>query len=1384
MRQNVLPILEAGGVDLVLSGHSHCYERSYLLNGQYGLSGTLTGEHVIDGGSGRDASAYKKPEGLAGNQGAVYITAGNGGHVTRWVGGSTAEFNPTPHPAMFYSALHLGSLVFDVSGNRLEAKMIRETGAVDDYFTIVKDITAPVATTSPADVITSAGATLNGAVSSNGGATAVTFQYSTDATFASAVTTTSPAETLASDAISAAVSKAVTGLFAHTTYYFRARATNGAGTTEGAILSFTTGNTGPTAPDGITTGTTGDQNAVTIGFPGTDADGDVVAITAAAAGAHLSVDNFTATTVTFTPAADYVGDAFFSYTVSDGYGATATGLVTVTISDNDAPVITTADSVAEAQSAEGAIVNYPSANATDNIGVTSLIHSPASGSVFPIGTTTVNVSASDAAGNTGTGSFLVMVQDTTAPTISAPAGGFTPLTLTATPEQGGTAPLPDYRSQAVANDAVGVAERTQTPAPGSAHAPGTVTVTITARDGAGNTSAPLAFDVTVVAPEIAVEQPAGNDLVDGGSTVSFGSPVAGGAADRVFTIRNFGTVDLTGLSITIDGTDVDDFSVIANPTAPVAPGGSTSFTVRFEPSLLGGTGTRNAALHIGSNDPDEHPFDIALTGGATGDTTPPETTITSGPPSPTNSTSATITFTGSDDLTPMANLRYEGRTDDGIFAPVASPVVLSDLAEGTHTYEVRAKDSVNNVDPTPATYTWTVDLSTPETTITSGPASPTRNTTASIAFAGTDGVTAPDGLIFRGSLDGGAEGPVMSPVELTGLSDGSHSFAVSAVDAAGNADASPALLIWTVDTTPPVVSAPADQIAEATGPDGAAVNYPPATATDAVSSSPAITYSQASGTAFPIGTTPVMVTATDEAGNVGTGAFNVTVQDTTAPAITVPANISGTATSPEGALVSFSVSATDLVDGAVTATPDPASGSTFPIGTTTVLVTATDSRGNAGSESFTVTVTGAPELVVEQPAGIELLMLPAPEITFGNHVAGVSSAAKTLTVKNIGTVALELTSVEVVGGEAADFMVNTTGMLTSVPPGGATSFSVTFTPAAPGVRATTLRIASDDADESPFDIVLSGTGDNLPVVAISAPDTADEDVPVELTFTATDADTADQDEGFTWTIDAGDGSPVETLVAGTPSPQTGSHVFATPGIYTVTATATDQVGGESIAATHTITIRDLTAPVFTSVSPNLEVPATSAGGAVVNYAAATATDNSGAAPAVTYSKASGSMFAVGTTPVVMTATDAAGNAATASFNIAVQPFTGDTDGDGMTDQYEIANGFDPEDANDGPLDSDGDLLTNFQEFQAGTNPNNAADKPRISALLPQPDGSVLLQIPTVNGKSYRIEANDAFPAGAWSLVADNVAGTGGLVPVPDPGAASSANRVYRLTVLP
>jgi chitodextrinase len=131
MRQHALPILEAYGVDLVLSGHSHSYERSFLLDGHYGPSSTLTPGMILDAGDGREAGdgPYTKTAGGAPNDGAVYVVSGSSSKV------SSGTWN---HPVMYIALATLGSLVLDVNGNRLDAIFLDATGAVGDSFTILK----------------------------------------------------------------------------------------------------------------------------------------------------------------------------------------------------------------------------------------------------------------------------------------------------------------------------------------------------------------------------------------------------------------------------------------------------------------------------------------------------------------------------------------------------------------------------------------------------------------------------------------------------------------------------------------------------------------------------------------------------------------------------------------------------------------------------------------------------------------------------------------------------------------------------------------------------------------------------------------------------------------------------------------------------------------------------------------------------------------------------------------------------------------------------------------------------------------------------------------------------------------------------------------------
>jgi chitodextrinase len=131
-----LPILEEYGVDLVLGGHSHSYERSYLLTGHYGTSGTLDASSMIlDNGNGReggDGAYFKDFDAPLANDGAVYTVAGSSGKAT-----GSGLLN---HPAMFYSIKNLGSVVLDIDGSRLDAVFISQTGAVLDSFTMINGV--------------------------------------------------------------------------------------------------------------------------------------------------------------------------------------------------------------------------------------------------------------------------------------------------------------------------------------------------------------------------------------------------------------------------------------------------------------------------------------------------------------------------------------------------------------------------------------------------------------------------------------------------------------------------------------------------------------------------------------------------------------------------------------------------------------------------------------------------------------------------------------------------------------------------------------------------------------------------------------------------------------------------------------------------------------------------------------------------------------------------------------------------------------------------------------------------------------------------------------------------------------------------------------------
>ncbi|HEV8360475.1 MAG TPA: HYR domain-containing protein [Candidatus Thermoplasmatota archaeon] len=413
-----------------------------------------------------------------------------------------------------------------------------------------------------------------------------------------------------------------------------------------------------------------------------------------------------------------------------------------------------------------------------------------------------------------------------------------------------------------------------------------------------------------------------------------------------------------------------------------------------------------------------------------------------------------------------------------------------------------------------------------------------------------------------------------------------------ATDVSGNA-ASVTFAVDVVDTTGPVLTLPDDIVAEATSALGAVVDYD-ASAEDAVDGVVPITCEPASGAPFPLGVaTTVACTAVDSRTNSATGSFLVSVVDTTPPALDLPDPITVEATGADGATVAFAVSAVDVVDGDVPVLCDAEPDAAFPIGLTTVACSSTDAAGNAASGSFDIVVvdTTAPTVVVE-------------DIT-----AEASSAAGAL-------VAFSPTASDAVDGPLTPTCDASPGTF----PLGDTTVHCTAT--------------DQDGNVGFGNFTISVVDTTPPVLGVPA------DLPLEATGPGGAIGTFDA-----LASDAVDPDPVVTC-----TPASGS-LFAL-GSTEVSCTATDDDANVAGPLTFTVTVADTTAPIVSLTAP-AAVEATSADGAVVDYAASASDAVDGALDAAC-TPASGSTFALGATDITCTATDAHGNAGSATASVTVE----------------------------------------------------------------------------------------------------------------------------------
>jgi len=385
------------------------------------------------------------------------------------------------------------------------------------------------------------------------------------------------------------------------------------------------------------------------------------------------------------------------------------------------------------------------------------------------GSHTARATATDAAGNTSptsnTNTFTIDTTAPSAPVVSTPANAS--VTSNNRPVISGTAEANSTVTVFVDGSAIGTTTTNASGAwsltPGTALATGTHTVRANATDAAGNVSVDSntnTFTVDTTPPAAPTVATPAN-----GSTTNDATPPVTGSAEANSTV-----------TVIIDG-------VTAGTTTASAAG-----TWSFTPGTALGQGPHTvratATDAAGNTSPTSNTNTFAV------DTVAPNTTIATGPTGTVTTASATFTFTSDD---PTAT--FECSLDGAAYAACPASHSLSGLSDGSHTLSVRARDAVGNVDATPATRTWVVDATAPDTTITSGPSGTTPAKDATLVFTSTEANST-----FECSLDGAAFTSCTTPLNLTALAQGAHTFSVRAIDPNGNVDATPATTTWTINS--------------------------------------------------------------------------------------------------------------------------------------------------------------------------------------------------------------------------------------------------------------------------------------------------------------------------------------------------------------------------------------------------------------------------------------------------------------------------------------------------------------------------------------------------------------------------------------------------------
>jgi hypothetical protein len=816
--------------------------------------------------------------------------------------------------------------------------------------------------------------------------------------------------------------------------------------------------------------------------------------------------------------------------VTDGENPTISGTPADITQNTDAGLCTTA-------------VTWTEPTAADNCPGVTLTSDIASGDTLPLGPTTVTYTATDAAGNTATSSFVITVVDTESPVITG-----VPADITQNTDAGLCTAVVTWTAPSPNDPCSGIASFSADHAPGDSFPVGTTPVTYTAVDLAGNT-ATATFTVTVTENE--------SPTITGTPADITQSTDAGLCTTAVTWIEPTAADNCPDVTLSSDLAPGDTFDLGTTTVTYTATDGSgntasTTFTVTVtddESPTISGT-----------------PLDLSF------DTDPGVCTAVTTWPEPTAA-----------DNCPGVTLTSDSSPGDTLpLGPTTVTYTATDAAGNTATSSF-VITVVDNEDPV----------------ITGVPADITQSNdtglcTAVVTWSAPSPIDSCSGIAsFSADHAPGDSFPV-----------GTTTVTYTAIDLAGNTATASFVITVTENESPTIAGIPADITQSTdTGRCTAAVTWTEPTAAD---NCPGVTLSSdfAPGDTFNLGTTTITYIATDGSGNTASTTFTVTVTDNESPTIsgtplglsfeTDPGVCTAVTTWPEP-------TAADNCPG-VTLTSDSSPGASLPLGPTTVTYTATDAGGNTTTSSFVITVvdnedpviTGVPANITQSTdAGLCTAVVTWTEPTAADNCPGVtlnSDVAPGATF-NLGTSTITYTATDGSGNTSSTtFSVTVIDeedpVITAMPidltlstDPGACSAVVTWTPP---VAEDNCAIAELIGNRAPGDTFTPGTT----VVQYTATDTSGNSATATFTVHIIDGEAPTIVVGSDVTVAPGAGEC--SAAVSVPPPVTADNCAVATvtndynglpdasgeyplGVTLVTWTVTDTAGG-STTAVQTITV--------------------------------------------------------------------------------------------------------------------------------------------------------------------------------------------------------------------